>query len=49
MQDFNQKITCNVCDCCYNENGAKCKKDAICVSCGEHGCTCCASYRKDND
>lgn len=48
MQDFNQKITCDVCDCCYNENGTKCKKDSICVSCGEKGCTRCASYRAED-
>lgn len=49
MQEDTHKITCSVCDCCYNENGTRCKKDSICVACGEVGCTRCASYQKDGD
>ena len=34
MGRINNGVSCNVCDCVYNEDGCKCNKDKIEVSMG---------------
>ena len=45
MQNKNENIKCDVCECEDNFHGKNCSLGTVKITCGKEGCTCCDDYK----
>ena len=44
MQNKNENIKCDVCDCEHNYHGKNCSLGTVKITCSKKGCTCCGDF-----
>ncbi len=48
MQNKNDSIKCDVCDCEHNYHGQNCTLGTVKITCSGKNCTCCGDFNDKN-